>query len=302
MQFLKITPHAELRPFIHSYLILEGQFNPEEETFGRLLPDGMQKLIFHFGDHFLEKDGTEKAKQEHCFLHGQLTSYIDIKPTGKIAYLSVHFHPHGLAAFTQTPLNAITTTRISPYGIWGKAGDQLAYDIFTAKGHLQRAKVLDIFFRKQLESRPNPNMLARKAMELLKYSHGQMSVKELADAFGKSTRTIERTFAQHIGTTPKHLSRILRLQYLMRVSLRQPELSLTELTYIGGYYDQSHFIFDFHKVSGQSPKSFFQSDEGADIVFLNRPYLRRLEHYEGIENHRAKSFISSKASRQYKRL
>ena len=34
-------------------------------------------------------------------------------------------------------------------------------------------------------------------------------------------------------------------------------MSLTELAYDNGYFDQSHFIHDFRSMTGLTPKQFF---------------------------------------------
>jgi AraC-like DNA-binding protein len=42
---------------------------------------------------------------------------------------------------------------------------------------------------------------------------------------------------------------------------KNENISLTELAYESAYYDQSHFISDFRKMTGLTPKQFFNDCE-----------------------------------------
>ncbi|MEM9681478.1 MAG: helix-turn-helix domain-containing protein [Bacteroidota bacterium] len=76
-----------------------------------------------------------------------------------------------------------------------------------------------------------------------------------------SQRQFQRTFKQLTGYTPKQFQRIARLQPILDKAYPS---NLTQLALEFGYYDQSHFINDFKKITGGiTPSQYY---EGVDAL------------------------------------
>ena len=60
-----------------------------------------------------------------------------------------------------------------------------------------------------------------------------------------------------VGTTPKMLARLTRLQTVCR--LWKTGMSLTHIAFGAGYNDQPHLIRDFQLFAGVSPREFFRA-------------------------------------------
>ncbi|MET3037233.1 AraC family transcriptional regulator [Chryseobacterium sp. NRRL B-14859] len=88
----------------------------------------------------------------------------------------------------------------------------------------------------------------RKLFKLIYSSKGEMSVKELSESIGWSSRQINRYFTRQLGLSLKAYSTILRfrasLEHIAQGKLF-PELN---------YTDQNHFIKEVKKFSGVAPK------------------------------------------------
>lgn len=85
------------------------------------------------------------------------------------------------------------------------------------------------------------------------------SVSDLVNQFGYDERTFRRQFLRRVGINAKCLARIARVHAVWDMAMR-PDAQKTdffELIIEGGYCDQSHFINDFKKIVGETPKSFF---------------------------------------------
>jgi AraC-like DNA-binding protein len=74
--------------------------------------------------------------------------------------------------------------------------------------------------------------------------------------------TLQKNFKQITGYTPKEYTGIIRFNFLLNRMLFSSK-SLTETSYELGYFDQSHMIRDFRKVTGTSPTKFI--DRGYTI-------------------------------------
>lgn len=102
------------------------------------------------------------------------------------------------------------------------------------------------------------NETVYSSIDLIKSSNGTISVKEIYERLGVSKSKLEQHFNREVGLTPKEFCKIEKLNYFLSCHQENPQLSLTELTYLGGYYDQSHLIKDFNYFLGMSPKRFLE--------------------------------------------
>lgn len=82
----------------------------------------------------------------------------------------------------------------------------------------------------------------------------QQSIRSLADCFGTSLSTLERGFRQCVGVSPKEFASLLRFAQSLALEQR---ISLADRALESGYYDQSHFIRDFRRRTGTTPKRWF---------------------------------------------
>jgi len=78
-----------------------------------------------------------------------------------------------------------------------------------------------------------------------------------------SQSALERHFRAAVGTTPKTLSRLARLQHVCR--LWDQGKSLTEIAFEAGYCDQPHLVRDFWLFTGSAPEEFFRTSSPRNL-------------------------------------
>ena len=83
-----------------------------------------------------------------------------------------------------------------------------------------------------------------------------ISVMELAERHGVSTRTLQRLFARHVGVGPKWVLRRLRLHDALEALGGGRDVEWASFALDLGYFDQAHFIRDFRAVVGRSPTEY----------------------------------------------
>ncbi|WP_300689460.1 AraC family transcriptional regulator [Chryseobacterium sp.] len=100
----------------------------------------------------------------------------------------------------------------------------------------------------------------RKLFELIYTSKGEMSVKDLSESTGWSSRQINRYFTKQLGLSLKAYSTILRfrasLEHIAKGKLF-PELN---------YTDQNHFIKEVKKFSGVAPKELSKNQNDRFVL------------------------------------
>ncbi|WP_436517542.1 helix-turn-helix domain-containing protein [Ekhidna sp. To15] len=105
----------------------------------------------------------------------------------------------------------------------------------------------------------NYNETILNSVDQIRASCGKTSVKDIYLALNVSKSKLEQHFNREVGLTPKEFCKIEKINCFINSYLEDPSQSLTELTYLCGYYDQSHLIKDFKYFLNTSPKKFFAS-------------------------------------------
>lgn len=80
------------------------------------------------------------------------------------------------------------------------------------------------------------------------------SIDTLADEQHVSRRQLERDFQQWLGTSPRHLSQVARVQAVSRKA--QTGASLADIAADVGFADQAHMTRVVHQLTGLTPRHF----------------------------------------------
>lgn len=115
-----------------------------------------------------------------------------------------------------------------------------------------RFDLLDAFLlRRMREADPvAPGVV--QAARLLGESGGRESVAAVAREVGWSRRHLTLRFQEELGLSPKTFAMILRFERA-RSLLLAGDMSLAEIAFASGYFDQPHMNRDFRALAGSSP-------------------------------------------------
>lgn len=255
MHYQLYTPHPSLSSLIKCYWSLEGEELPG--THQRIFPDGCIELVFHYGDIFQKhyQSGTINL-QPRSFIHGQLTCFMEISSSGKVGIFSVRFQPQGLRPFINIDTYEINNDNIHIADIWGAAGRELEGRMLEAASNEQRVRIIELFLQRRLQP-TKANGLIKHCVSLINQANGAINIEELSAKLNIGRRHLERQFIDAVGLNPKQYARISRLQYVLTLAEQKRYNTLTHLAHNTGFYDQAHFIKDFRKFTGLSPKQYF---------------------------------------------
>lgn len=102
-----------------------------------------------------------------------------------------------------------------------------------------------------------PSCLVTAAIQRLRTGRSGERIERLAADLGVTERTLQRHFRSHLGISPKHAARLLRIERLIE-RLDQngsaPGQSLAALASACGFFDQAHMTNDVTRVLGITPK------------------------------------------------
>ncbi len=97
---------------------------------------------------------------------------------------------------------------------------------------------------------------ARAAMRLR--ADPMIAIETLAEQECVSRRQLERDFAHWIGTSPRHLAQVARVQDVSRLA-HQGGSSLADIAAAAGFADQSHMSRVVRQLTGLTPQRFLKS-------------------------------------------
>lgn len=269
MEYMQYEVEEDLRPFIKCYWSLEAPAAPVPEK-QRIVPDGCMEMIFHYGNLYLQylQDGTSIV-QPRSFVFGQITTPLEIEPSGTTGIIAARFQPEGFFPFTTLPVTTMADMATPLTVLFGDAGSELEIQVVNAPHNRARTAVLNSFFLSKLQTAEAAERIATAAVQALLESSGKHNVNEISAQLQVNRRQLERKFVAATGLSPKQFSKIARLQAALKLISGDSFSSLTTLALEAGYYDQAHFIRDFREFTGVSPGQFYADSLKISSLFIN---------------------------------
>ncbi len=189
---------------------------------------------------------------------------------GKYDIIGVLFHPLGMNYFIRTNLNRIFPEYFSDANqCWTDFSTQMS-DIFRAINMEEKAALLDAFFLTHYQPF-QLNQLSLIVDYILKYK-GDITVHDITDTFGVNRRTLLRQFKTHLKCSVIEFIRIVKFRSAIDTFYTSNDkVSMTQLAHDNNYYDQSDFIHQFKKFTGDSPNKILKhlSLVGDETFFWN---------------------------------
>lgn len=261
---MQVPPCDYLSFFIKHYLWIESSEFYKQKA--RLFPDGNTGLVFSFSE-ISSNDHKSRLIENKVTIYGQVNQYVDFTFEKDISLLVVVFRPFGLSHF------GISASELT--GQFVNAEDLLGSEINSLFQHLgnvplkQKFLLLDDYFKRKLVGLKEviPQELGT-AIRGIMARRGVMEVGALSEDLGIGQRKLERQFKQFVGLTPKGFMGVVRLHYLLSHMRLGPELNLTRLSIQCGYFDQSHAIREFRKITGLSPGIYRRETQSLAVNFV----------------------------------
>lgn len=223
-----IGPDQSIADFVENLGTFHNASDEPKEVV--IIPDGRIDLFFMWSP----------SKPFHVSLVG-LETYPEQReiPSHTIAFV-ISFKPIAVEYILKTSIaDILNTARDLPHDFWDFAVNDLQdFELCCRKA----TRTIQELIPQKTDERK------QKLFQLIYSSKGEMSVHELSEKVGWSSRQINRYFTRQLGLSLKSYSTILRfrasLEHIAQGKLF-PELN---------YTDQNHFIKEVKKFSGVAPK------------------------------------------------
>jgi len=254
-------PAPDLQDFVANYGLFYADASYQRPTL--MLPEGIIELVIHLDGHTRQRTtGSTWQERQDAFIGGLHQRSYQVEVTGSGLLFSVKFHFAQFAVFYRGPIHELKNGMISLEALWGEEGYRLVDQIRHTTFFGDQIQFMERFLRKQKRTHPCQSMQAA-ALELT--APASPSIQELAGKYHYSSSRFRHIFNEVVGISPRDFASVRRIR--LALDLFPTYSSFTDLGLALGYHDQAHFIRDWKKYTGFTPKAFFQSIQSGDQPF-----------------------------------
>lgn len=265
MIFEMHKPKGDLSCYIEEIIFYEGY--TAEHRADKLLPDGGIYLIINM----LEKPGKLYKNEElksykefkNCFISGQHKSYIFIEADHS-SNMAVKFKLGGAAPFFDFAISQLNNKVQQVAPLIGNEIEKVRKEIIAEKNVAKKIELIENYFLRSIRKDFVYNPVFAEVLQSLTENPQLSLVKAMADKMNISQKHLITLFNKQVGLTPKSLVRIFRFQKVIHELEKKKKVDWMQVATDCGYYDQAHFIKDFHTFSGIKPSVY--SDKKGDYI------------------------------------
>jgi AraC-like DNA-binding protein len=152
--------------------------------------------------------------------------------------------------------------------------EALCADIFRMDSFDKRITAMSRFLRDNFsEPHINRRFISSSVTRIIQ-EEGTVRIAAVAAEFGYSERYLNKVFHECIGLTPKQYAIVVQNNAALRNILQKEQRRLTDIAYLHGYSDQSHFNRRLKQYAKASPKRIsIESILHYELTDLPRAYL-----------------------------
>lgn len=247
IQLYDVVPN--LRPYIKLICTMDCDGDTDTNHI-RVLPDTCVELFVNYTSTPVAIISDELHKRS--IISFRMSRPMDVQMRKGAGCLAICFYPGMAYKFFQVPMHTLTDTTAPLSDIWNDLTEEIEDELACACNNETRVCIVQNYLLQQLASAKNDLQVAY-CLQQVQLSGGLMSVSKLTNDAGISQRHLSRKFQQCIGLSPKEYLRVYRFIQSLHYIKKYPVLSLTEIAYKSGYYDQAHFNRDYKTYTGYAP-------------------------------------------------
>ena len=179
-----------------------------------------------------------------------------LKLNGRVDMLGVCFLPDGFFPFLKIPVSEFRNQLLGAREVGFKLASTISERLKEAPDVGSRLDILEnelvLLF---IHGNHIPENF-RQIFKSLNQSENPFQISEFCQRNSIGMRKLERMYNKYVGVPANTFSTITRFQNSLNQLLYSDYSKLSNLAYDNGYFDQMHFIKDFKRFAGNTPKSF----------------------------------------------
>lgn len=261
MFYRKYKPPGLLQPYVECYFKWQSEKLPKAVWIDSP-PTAFSAIVFNLGGrHQVTLDAGRTEETGKAFISGQAIRNVSLQVEGAVDQIGIVFRPTGIHKLFGLPMYEITHSRFDVQDVFGELFGDLEEQLHEMSEEASQIALINRFLMHQAGQISMKQDGIDYAANLLLNKMGNVQIKCILDQIYMSRRKFERHFLKQVGVSPKFYGRIRRYGHVCSLMAGQRKVEWGRILHQVGYYDQSHFIRDFHDFAGMSPSAYLQSNQ-----------------------------------------
>lgn len=253
---LQLYPiHTNLQPYVKLICTMECNEAADMELV-RVLPDACVELFISYTEAPVAI--IDQQLYQHSIVNSRMNVPTSVQMRKGSGCIAICFHPGVAYPFFSLPMNILNNSSISLNEIWGKVITQIEEKLATASDNRIRINLIQEYLL-QLLHHAKLDLRIDNCINFIRKRATEVSLTDLHQLTGYSQRHLARKFKQYTGLSTKEYLKINRFITSLKYLKNYPHLSLTQIAYQSGYFDQAHCIRDYQTYAHHTPKEITQS-------------------------------------------
>jgi AraC-like DNA-binding protein len=217
-----------------------------------------QILDIHMAQPYLVRvnGGPMKGVPETFVVGPQTAPRAQLFLSGQVHVFTILFQPAGLNQLIGIDMRSLVNEDPAATDVLGTSAVRLGDAVRAAQDFPARVRAAEHWLHATLNDRATTDKAINLASRLLITTAGQIRIDDLVRRSGMSASQLQRRFTRQVGIAPKSYGRLIRFDRVLVARRNAPERSWTDILHEFGYFDQAHFIREFHMFAGISPTGF----------------------------------------------
>ncbi len=255
---LSMTRYTVKNDILTPWVKFIWSFEAEEaDIHYKLLPTDCIDVILNLSSDMIYEVDSRSFSAAPYHINGLRGKHSYIQQTGNIKIIGISFYSFGLYPFVHKSLTeaqdkvvdlndfSVSLTKGLESAIFGKTSTE---DIINS---IEKALCLELKVTEEY------NNMADLINDFLERDSNE-TIQSFCFTHGVHPKTFMRKVLHYTGYTPKRLRSLNRFQKAGNQLVFEESNQLSAIAYENDFADQAHFIREFHKLSGVSPRSFQQ--------------------------------------------
>jgi len=269
----KFLPHNLLRDHVSLFWILELEANDSPPIEERLIPGGTSRLVINLEEGISQTNNFgEWEKLPKIFVEGVYNNHFFIKSNAGTKAIGIDFKPGKLNSFSNYRFEDYVTNIVPAEELFGTISTMhLISKLLENDSFDWIVTTLNNFLLDHFNSRDDR---INKMADYIIANRGAIDIHKFGNQAFICERQFRRVFKDKLGLNPKLFSRIIKIENIINDMINDRFCTFTRAAHSYGYHDQAHFIKDFRKIVGVTPRQYMSESNMFDTSMYNSEMRR----------------------------
>lgn len=260
----EIKKYPVTHPLLRNYIKFFWEIRIEHIQLNhKIIPQRNINLRFNLSEtpQYVSQDGKEHIL-DNIYFSGLQDHFMNahLKLNGKVDMLGICFLPDGFYPFLKVPVSEFKNQVLGAGEAGFNPADIISERLKSAPDAPSRVNILETGLVSLVQNYNHIPENFRQIFNALRHSDNTLQISEFCKRNSIGMRKLERMFNKYVGLSAMTYVTLNRFQNSLNQLLHNNHPRLSDVAYDNGYFDQMHFIKDFKRFAGNTPKNFVQQN------------------------------------------